>query len=459
MRHLLLKEICFKSAGNNGTEEKISNQINILDNLKEVDYSPKSSSNVVQNLVPITNAFPSLENEKVDEDKGYKKFLVLKTIKAIEESDPLSLEDLKNLDNEMDFEDIKVGQKLLDTETLLSSAVNNAIESIKVGQEENVESDPLSIENETELTKPTVSENFICNVCGFTFLRKETLGVHFIRMHTRLSIFPCNECDKSFKLQSDLDCHVKYSHRSASSTIYLSKKRSRLKRNSEIQKHSAITSSYGVIKNVSENEENSTITILDEEFLPENNTTSLSYETENEFLSYKSFSKMEKREEKKRKLSSLSTRNQKQRRGKIVCKICNTSFICKNTLRIHLIRKHTQGFKFAWKECNKCFKLQEDLTTHTKLPHQGPPMICDTCGKLCTNKRSLHAHKKSNHQKTEYTCPICKKCMASQKTLNHHIRVYHAKKERVFCDYCGKSFANRINVKTHIVGMHSNVKT
>nr|XP_033333837.1 zinc finger protein 729-like [Megalopta genalis] len=135
---------------------------------------------------------------------------------------------------------------------------------------------------------------------------------------------------------------------------------------------------------------------------------------------------------------------------KFSCIICGLICSRKETLRSHFVRKHTQQYEFPCKQCGKEFKIKGDLTTHTRLNHQEPPVICDVCGKTCRNSHSLYTHQKHAHFKAKFECPVCHRRLVTKENLDQHVLTQHEKKEKCVCEECGKTFFEKHDFRKHM---------
>ncbi len=83
-----------------------------------------------------------------------------------------------------------------------------------------------------------------------------------------------------------------------------------------------------------------------------------------------------------------------------------------------------------------------------------------TCN-LKTHLLSKHLLLSNNLRKLIHLCDICEEVFPSDKRLNQHRKREHRgerpKKEKTspFCHYCGKSLANKSNLRRHVLNQHS----
>ena len=112
-----------------------------------------------------------------------------------------------------------------------------------------------------------------------------------------------------------------------------------------------------------------------------------------------------------------------------VCKKCDTDFVYKKSLRIHIIRLHTE-------DKDKAF-------------------ICEICGKVFAQKWEYSAHRKDTHATVRaYTCGICKKSsFTTASRLEGHVKNC-GKVPDIECGQCGKKFLTEANLITHVNDTH-----
>ena len=112
-----------------------------------------------------------------------------------------------------------------------------------------------------------------------------------------------------------------------------------------------------------------------------------------------------------------------------VCKKCDTDFVYKKSLRIHILRLHTE-------DKDKAF-------------------ICEICGKVFAQKWEYSAHRKDTHATVKaYNCGICKKSsFTTAARLESHVKNC-GKVPDIECGQCGKKFLTEANLITHVNDTH-----
>lgn len=78
---------------------------------------------------------------------------------------------------------------------------------------------------------------------------------------------------------------------------------------------------------------------------------------------------------------------------------------------------------------------------------------CQYCGKGFNQKGNLKAHIYGHTGERPFQCDVCGKGFTLASTLNTHKRT-HAPKKPFECHFCGKSFYQRNALKTHYLASH-----
>ena len=122
------------------------------------------------------------------------------------------------------------------------------------------------------------------------------------------------------------------------------------------------------------------------------------------------------------------TSHQKDKQNK--CRMCNKAFITAASLKTHLLKIHQRNVqqgekaeasgekKYSCLHCGHGFDTVSALRYHENKhtsEHQ-----CD-CGKFFATKGSLQTHVKNNHGKTKHECPFCHCKCVSEQTLEKHM--------------------------------------
>lgn len=161
------------------------------------------------------------------------------------------------------------------------------------------------------------------------------------------------------------------------------------------------------------------------------------------------------------------------------CEECNICFPVIQMLRRHRNIAHEQAQRF---KCKVCFKICHSLVAfrmHVALEHkneeQGVKNIesltynCDFCSYESTNKSTLNSHisrkhsarsisrRKKNYNVTEleeYSCDACEFKCQNRRRLKEHLERKHGSDYKYDCEYCGKKFKVKGDMRLHVRFKH-----
>ena len=133
------------------------------------------------------------------------------------------------------------------------------------------------------------------------------------------------------------------------------------------------------------------------------------------------------------------------------CKICDTSFKCRKSLKRHMALVHEGKKPFQCNTCDFSFLSRQDLDVHTKLVHTP----CGICGKVFKVKQSLKRHIETFHEgKKPFKCNLCEFSSATNYGLDCHEKSIHVREKPFKCDTCEAFFGLECNLKRHIISAH-----
>lgn len=156
----------------------------------------------------------------------------------------------------------------------------------------------------------------------------------------------------------------------------------------------------------------------------------------------------------KQKLSvHMTVHMSREHLPKYFCKYCPKFFHRSQIRNLHERKKHTHvGEKFPC-FCGKTFTTRSGLFFHRKNTHETGHFPCEICKLVFVSRSRLKNHK--NKHEPKIACEICGKLFAKGPEMSKHRNSIHS--ERVTCSVagCGKTFANRSTLCTHIATAHN----
>lgn len=108
------------------------------------------------------------------------------------------------------------------------------------------------------------------------------------------------------------------------------------------------------------------------------------------------------------------------------CDMCDATFKCSNSIRIHKRLMHMPQVEAECEICHKIFKNANTLKSHMHL-HTNPDLKCDFCDKTYKVRDSLRRHIRAFHNgiKKRHRCKICMHNLWSRKHIEEHIEQMH----------------------------------
>ena len=133
------------------------------------------------------------------------------------------------------------------------------------------------------------------------------------------------------------------------------------------------------------------------------------------------------------------------------CKLCDSSFIEKHELSVHM-RRH--GYN-KMESCEICgFKVQTkwEVKSHMLTHSDDRPFKCTVpgCSKASKTNSDLQKHFRLHNSKRNVLCPICHKSYTSRRAVQAHTKIVHTPRTAVSCDTCGKVLKSSANLKKHM---------
>jgi len=136
----------------------------------------------------------------------------------------------------------------------------------------------------------------------------------------------------------------------------------------------------------------------------------------------------------------------------VTCKVCNMTLEDPRALEAHKKSEHGVG---SCHYCGKSFFVKGDLIAHIEKIHEGKlndkTYMCEICSKSFNTIFQLKTHKVI-HKEKQLKCQLCPKAFHWKSSLEAHMMSCHMNngpKKLHTCEFCGKSFADKSNYKSH----------
>ncbi|XP_052859862.1 transcription factor grauzone-like [Anopheles cruzii] len=142
------------------------------------------------------------------------------------------------------------------------------------------------------------------------------------------------------------------------------------------------------------------------------------------------------------------------------CRICKKVLSNNQSLKVHIAQMHGDDGNHICDTCGKVFRTKAAMERHIK-EHLGLELVermqCEYCKKWFNGKYNLKKHIRflHNEEGQEFRCDICQHESPNSRALaNHKLRVHV--EEKYECEYCGKRFKRRPNLREHIASHTGN---
>lgn len=137
-----------------------------------------------------------------------------------------------------------------------------------------------------------------------------------------------------------------------------------------------------------------------------------------------------------------------------LCYICGKT-VSATYLYLHL-KTHTckKTVRCPVKGCNSLLKYKSSIAVHIRRAHvTEKPFICEHCGKLFAIKDSLRTHLMSHIQDYRFFCTVCDKGFYLRSRLKRHF-ISHQQNKRYKCPLCPQVFTFQSSIRKHCVRYH-----
>ncbi|XP_035904952.1 zinc finger protein OZF-like [Anopheles stephensi] len=142
------------------------------------------------------------------------------------------------------------------------------------------------------------------------------------------------------------------------------------------------------------------------------------------------------------------------------CHICQKVLSNNQSLKVHIAQMHGDDGNHICDTCGKVFRTKPAMERHIN-EHRGLDLVerlqCEYCKKWFSGKYNLNKHIRFLHMQDgqAFPCDVCQHVSPNSRALANHKQRIHVE-ERFECEYCGKRFKRRPNLREH-VATHTNV--
>ena len=265
---------------------------------------------------------------------------------------------------------------------------------------------------------------FSCNDCDRAFGSKQALKYHIESFHEEIDLeIPCTICEKSFKMNHNLDEHMREVHSNLTFNCELCF--AEFKRQSNLNHHYKVTHDTQINK-LYLNDDPSIIEYFECDFC-------------------------DKLYREKRTLNHhIKVVHKKDEQPLLECDECKFSTIEVKTLNHHKRTTHALQLlsKHRCDYCNFSTNQKKTLTRHLKSVHGNAKYSCDDCDYITNRKDALAFHERRAHDKNIklYNCEDCVFETKFKSNLNKHRKNVHKSqksskeeeqnKKEYACDEC-----------------------
>ena len=150
-----------------------------------------------------------------------------------------------------------------------------------------------------------------------------------------------------------------------------------------------------------------------------------------------------------------------------VCDICGAGFVIKKRLEVHKKSKHEGGGQLnqqirnscgyvkktsdqACPVCSKVIVCPVNFKKHME-KHYGifKGFVCEVCGAILESRQGLKLHRMMHTGEKNFLCTFCGQKFRKKYTLELHMRIHTDEKPHE-CKYCGKSFRQSSTLAVHM---------
>ncbi|XP_055705326.1 zinc finger protein 62 homolog [Phlebotomus papatasi] len=277
---------------------------------------------------------------------------------------------------------------------------------------------------------------------------------YHLQIHGGFKIFKCIICSENFSFLSELNDHLP-NHLSKDDILEITESPKVPTQNVEVKIEKSKDEQANEDKQDKEaNEEN-----YFEDDIPAIETTKKDEETNpSELMEQEQVEKKKRGRPKKGKLPKNSKLPHSLLERKFKCTNCPFAAKTSTNLKLHF-RMHTGIKPYECAVCDKAYAVKKSLINHLFMKHnknKKKTEVCQICGKAFYFVKSLEIHMRQIHpsQRERYPCFVCGKTYASRGTVSTHMKSHIKQSGDYPCSKCNKSFDTRAAMLRHLRNIH-----
>ncbi|KAL0820889.1 hypothetical protein ABMA28_005553 [Loxostege sticticalis] len=141
-----------------------------------------------------------------------------------------------------------------------------------------------------------------------------------------------------------------------------------------------------------------------------------------------------------------------------VCPHCPETIVSAREYWVHFRRAHPDKpypiqKNYVCDICGKSFRGNAFLTYHKRTHSEERAYKCTQCPKAFFNRTNLQMHEKTHSDVRPYPCTVCFKAFKAKGALDRHYRS-HTGEKPYECEVCGKGFGQSNSRKLHVLTVH-----
>ena len=139
------------------------------------------------------------------------------------------------------------------------------------------------------------------------------------------------------------------------------------------------------------------------------------------------------------------------------CAFCPYNVASRKLYKAHIRRIHWNEILHQCEKCERTFNTNPELVNHVQRIHEKKDMSvkCELCGKMFANRNGMKTHIRFVHQKIrKFSCEKCAFQTTNSASLRQHTQQVHEKIKNFKCDQCGKEFFNKTQHDSHYRNLH-----